>query len=235
MSALFGGWAKGAGMTTTIRAAPPAAPTAIYIVDKPGAAQSSFRIGSVGVARSTPDYFPLLVMNTALGGAFTSRLNNDLREVKGYTYGAFSRFDMRRAPGPFTATAEIVSAKSDSALIEFMKQLKDIREPLPPTELGKTKQYIELTLPSSFESTGEVASRLADVALYGLPLDYYNHFVPNVDAVTAADVQRVAQRYIDPAHLAIVIVGDRKTIQAPIEALHIAPVSARDMNGNPVQ
>lgn len=235
MRALFGGWARGTGATATVGAAPAPAPTAIYLVDKPGAAQSSFRIGSVGVARSTPEYFPLLVMNTLLGGSFSSRLNQDLREVKGYTYGAGSRFDMRRAAGPFTASAEIVSAKSDSSLMEFMSQLKAIREPVPAAELSRTKRYIELTLPSSFETTGQVAARLADVALYGLPLDYYNNYVSNVEAVTPADVQRVAQEHIDPSHLTIVIVGDRKTIQAPIEALHLAPLSIRDMNGNPVQ
>lgn len=235
IGALFGGWAKGTETTVTVPAAPAAAPTTIYLVDKPGAAQSSFRIGSVGVARATPDYYPIRVMNTALGGSFTSRLNQDLREVKGYTYGAGSNFDMRKFAGPFTASAEIVSAKTDSALIDFMQQLRAIRDTMPTPELNKTKRYMELELPSTFETNGAVASRLADVALYGLPLDFYNHAVANIDAVTQGDVQRVAQRYIDPSHLAIVIVGDRKSIQGPLDALKIAPVVIRDMNGNPAQ
>ncbi|HEV2641751.1 MAG TPA: pitrilysin family protein [Candidatus Elarobacter sp.] len=235
IGALFGGWAKGTEGGATVGAPPAPAATTIYLVDKPGAAQSSFRIGSVGVPRSTPDYYPIRVMNTALGGSFTSRLNQDLREVKGYTYGAGSNFDMRKSAGPFTASAEIVSAKTDSALIDFMQQLRAIRDTMPTPELTKTKRYMELELPSTFETNGAVASRLADVALYGLPLDYYNHSVASIDAVTQGDVQRVARQYVDPAHLAIVIVGDRKSIEGPLKALNIAPLAIRDMNGNPAQ
>ena len=235
IGALFGGWAKGNETMATVPTPQVAAPTTIYLVDKPGAAQSSFRIGSVGVARSTPDYFPLQVMNTALGGSFTSRLNQELREVKGYTYGAFSGFEMRRAAGPFTAQAEVVSAKSDSALIDFMSELRQTRDTIPTTELTKTKRYIELELPSAFETTGDIANRLTAVALYGLPLDYFNHYVANIEAVTQGDVQRVAQKYIDPSHMAIVIVGDRKSIEAPIKATNVAPITHLDLNANPVQ
>lgn len=235
IGALFGGWAKGNETMATVPTPQVAAPTTIYLVDKPGAAQSSFRIGSVGVARSTPDYFPLQVMNTALGGSFTSRLNQELREVKGYTYGAFSGFEMRRAAGPFTAQAEVVSAKSDSALIDFMSELRQIRDTIPATELTKTKRYIELELPSAFETTGDIANRLTAVALYGLPLDYFNHYVANIESVTQGDVQRVAQKYIDPSHMAIVIVGDRKSIEAPIKATNVAPITHLDLNANPVQ
>ncbi|MGI9090187.1 MAG: M16 family metallopeptidase [Gemmatimonadaceae bacterium] len=235
VGALFGGWAKGTVNPVTVTTPATLPPTAIYLVNKPDAAQSSFRLGGVGVQRATPDYFPLQVMNTALGGSFTSRLNQDLREAKAYTYGASSRFDMRKFAGPFTARAEIVSAKSDSALIDFMQQLRAIRDTMPTAELMKTKRYVELELPSAFETTGDIAQRLADVALYGLPLDYYNHFVDNIDAVTQRDVQRVAQKYIDPAHIAIVIVGDSKTIEAPLRATNVAPVTTRDIQGKPVQ
>jgi predicted Zn-dependent peptidase len=235
IGALFAGWTKGSETTADVPTPPAPKPTTIYLVDKPGAAQSSFRIGSVGVPRSTPDYFPIEVMNTALGGSFTSRLNQELREVKGYTYGAGSGFDMRRAAGPFTAQAEVVSAKSDSALIDFMGELRGIRDTIPTTELTKTKRYIELELPSAFETTGDIANRLTAVALYGLPLDYFNHYVANIEAVTQGDVQRVAKKYIDPSHMAIVIVGDQKTIEAPIRATNVAPVVHLDLNGNPVQ
>lgn len=235
VNALFGGWVRQTIPVATVGAniSPPV--TTIYLIDKPGAAQSSFRIGSVGVPRATPDYFPITVMNTALGGSFTSRLNQDLREDKGYTYGASSRFDMRKFAGPFTASAEVVSAKSDSALIEFMKQLRGIRDTIPASELNKTKRYLQLELPSAFETTGEIAMRLSDVALYGLPLDYYNHVVDQIGAVTQGDAQRVAQKYIDPSHLAVVIVGDRKSIEGPIKALNIGPVVFLDVNGNPIQ
>lgn len=235
IGALFGGWTRGTESTVAVSAPSTLPTTTIYLVNKPGAAQSSFRIGGVGVPRATSDYFPIQVMNTALGGSFTSRLNQDLREAKAYTYGASSRFDMRRFAGPFVARAEIVSAKTDSALIDFMAQLRAIRDTMPTTELTKTKRYVELEMPSAFETTGDIARRLADVALYGLPLDYYNHFVASIDAVTQADVQRVGQKYIDPAHLAIVIVGDSKSIEAPLRATKIAPISVRDIQGTPVQ
>lgn len=232
---LFGGWAQHSVTRATEGPALPAPATTIYLIDKPGAAQSSFRIGSTGVARSTPDYFPVNVMSTTLGGSFTSRLNQDLREEKGYTYGAYARFDMRKYAGPFTASAEVVSAKSDSALIEFMKQLRDIREPVPEAELNKTKRYLQLELPSSFETNGEIAARLGDVALYGLALDYYNHVVDEIGAVTQSDVQRVAMKYIDPSHLTVLIVGDRKSIEGPIRALNLGPMVFLDAAGNPVQ
>ena len=235
VSALFGGWAREAVPTVKVGPGLPAPVTTIYLIDKPGAAQSSFRIGSVGVERSTPDYFPIQVMNTALGGSFTSRLNQVLREDKGYTYGASSRFDMRKSGGLFIASAEIVSAKSDSALVDFMKQLSAIRDTIPAVELSKTERYLQLELPSAFETTGEIAMRLSDVALYGLPLDYYNHVVDQIGSVTQSEAQRVAEKYIDPSHLTVLIVGDRKTIEGPIKALNIGPIVYRDTNGNPIQ
>jgi zinc protease len=235
VNVLFGGWARHAVSAAGVGAGLAPSPTTVYLIDKPGAAQSSFRIGSVGVPRVTPDYFPIIVMNTALGGSFTSRLNQDLREDKGYTYGAFSQFEMRKYGGPFVASAEVVSAKSDSALIEFMKQLRAIRDTIPATELNKTKRYLQLELPSEFETTGNIAMRLSDVALYGLPLDYYNHVVDDIGAVTQTEVQQVAEKYIDPSHLTVLIVGDRKAIEGPIKALNIGPVVFRDTNGNSVQ
>ncbi|MEO5903266.1 MAG: pitrilysin family protein, partial [Gemmatimonadaceae bacterium] len=126
ISSLFAGWQKGAVAPYNFSEAPAAGVTTVYLIDKPGAAQSSFRIGSVGVPRSTKDYFALNVLNTILGGSFTSRLNQNLREKHGYTYGARSRFDMRQSAGPFTASAEIVAAKTDSGLIEFMHELNSI-------------------------------------------------------------------------------------------------------------
>jgi zinc protease len=209
--------------------------TTIYLIDKPGAAQSSFRIGAVGVPRSTSDYFALTVMNTILGGSFSSRLNQNLREARGYTYGAGSEFDMRRAAGPFLAYAEIVTAKSDSALLEFMKELNGIRQAVPAAELSRAKRYLQLQLPGNFETTREIADALEPVALYGLPLDYYNNYVQSIEGVTQADVARVAQQYINPGSLAIVIVGDRKTIEAGLRAVNLGPVAIRDIAGQPIQ
>lgn len=234
VAALFGGWARTTVPVASAGAAVSAPATTVYLIDKPGAAQSSFRIGSAGVPRSAPDYFPIVVMNTTLGGSFTSRLNQDLRENKGYTYGASSQFEMRKDGGPFVAAAEVVSAKTDSALIEFMKQFRSIRDTIPTSELEKTKRYLQLELPSGFETDGQIARRLADVALYGLPLDYYNNVVAEIGAVTQQQVQQAAESHIDPSHLTVLIVGDRKSIEAPIRAAGIGPVIHLDSSGNRV-
>jgi zinc protease len=232
---LFGGWQRGDIAQLTYSEPPKPGNTTIYLIDKPGAAQSSFRIGAVGVPRSTEDYFALTVANTILGGSFTSRLNQNLRETRGYTYGAGSRFDMRRAAGPFLASAEIVTAKSDSALLEFMKELNGIRQPVPLDELSRAKRYLQLQLPGNFETTQQIAAALVPVALYGLPLDYYNNYVQNIEGVTQAAVARVAQQYINPGSLAVVIVGDRKTIEQGLKAVNIGPIAIRDLSGQAIQ
>ena len=208
--------------------------TTVYLIDKPGAPQSSIRIGAIGVARSTSDYFPLLVLNTVLGVPFTSRLMQNLREARGYTYGAWSRFDMRREPGPFTAQAEVVAAKTDSALIEFVKELRAIRDTVPQAELQRAKRYLQLQLPSLFEATGDIAYQLTSLAVYSLPLDFYNSYVQQIEQVTQADVQRVARKYIDPERLSVVIVGDRKQIEGEIRKLGLGEVLIRDIYGKPL-
>ncbi|MGH7603699.1 MAG: M16 family metallopeptidase [Gemmatimonadaceae bacterium] len=235
INALFGGWQRGEVPRVAYGELPKPAATTIYLIDKPAAAQSSFRIGSVGVPRSTKDYFALSVMNTILGGSFSSRLNQNLRETRGYTYGAGSRFDMRRAAGPFTASAEIVAAKTDSALLEFMKELNAIRQSISPVELSRAKRYLQLQLPGDFETTQQIAGALVPVALYGLPLDYYNNYVQNIEGVSLADVNRVAQQYINPAALAIVIVGDRKTIEPGLKSTNIGPIIVRNISGEVIQ
>jgi zinc protease len=226
---LFGGWTRGdIPAMPTATATNPKAPTLI-LVDKPGAAQSSFRLGGIGAPRSTSDYFALQVLNTILGGSFTSRLNNNLRETRGYTYGAGSGFGLRRNAGPFTASAEIVSAKTDSALIEFMKELRAIRDTVPSDELAKAKRYLQLGLPEDFETTGSIAGQLLPLVTYGIPLDFYSTAVQNIGAVSQADVQRVARQYIDPDHLTMVIVGDRKSIEPGIRALKPGTIIVRDV------
>lgn len=234
MQKLFGTWQRGDVPKPAFTTAQKLNATTVYLIDKPGAPQSSFRIGSVGVARSTQDFFPLQVLNTVLGGSFTSRLNQNLRETKGYTYGAFSGFAMRQAAGPFTARAEIVAAKSDSALIEFMKELHTIRDTVPTPELEKAKQYLQLQLPSQFETTTDIAQNLVSVALYALPLDYFNGYAQKIGAVTQADVVRVARQYVTPDNFAVVIVGDRKTIEEGIRAVDVGTVEIRDLTGRPI-
>jgi predicted Zn-dependent peptidase len=232
---LFGTWKRGTVASANFPQAPATATTTVYLVDKPGAPQSSVRIGTVGVPRSTEDYFPLLVMNTILGGSFTSRLNQNLRETKGYTYGAGSSFDMRQVAGPFVASAEVTAAKTDSSLLEFFKEIRGIRDTVPATELEKAKRYLQLQLPSQFETTGGVAGRLVPLVLYGLPLDYYNTYAQRLSAVTQSDVQRVASKYVDPSHLAVVVVGDRASVEPAVRAIGLGPVTIRDMTGKPIK
>ena len=229
----FGAWTQRAVPAPAFGRTPQVPTTTVYLIDKPGAPQSSIRIGTIGVPRSTEDYFPILVMNTILGGSFTSRLNQNLRETHGYSYGAGSGFSMRRAAGPFVASAEVTGTKTDSSLVEFMKELRAIRDTVPAAELAKAKQYLQLQLPLEFETTGDIASQLVPLALYGLPLDYYNTYGPRIEEVSQADVQRVAQRYIDPDRLAIVVVGDRQSIEGTVRALGLGNVSIRDLSGQP--
>jgi zinc protease len=234
ISALFGSWQRGTVTPAALGEAPKPAATTVYLIDKPGAAQSSFRIGSIGVPRSTKDYFALTVLNTILGGSFSSRLNQNLREAHGYTYGARSRFDMRQAAGPFTASAEIVAAKTDSGLVEFMKELNAIRDIIPATEVMRAKRYLQLGMPGDFETTQQIANQLIPVAVYGLPLDYYNNYVSRIEEVTQADLRRAARQYIDPGSLAIVIVGDRASIEQGLKDVTTGPISVRDFFGQPI-
>jgi len=234
--ARFGAWKTGEIPALSSMPSPPPGPRTFYLVDKPGAAQSVIRIGHVGVARSNPDYFPVRVMNTILGGSFTSRLNNNLRETRGYTYGARSQFDMRREPGPFVATASVVTAKTDSSVIEFMKELRGMRDvAVPATEVEKAKAYIALGFPGDFEATADAAAQYLDLLANDLPLTEYATFMQRILAVTPAEVQRVAKKYIDPDHFAIIVVGDRKEIESGIRALNEGPVAFRDLWGQDVQ
>lgn len=229
-------WAPGgAAPSFDYPAVPAPKPTTIYLVDKPGAAQSSFAIGLPGPPRNTPDYYALEVLNTILGGQFQSRLNADIREQKGFSYGVGSDFDFGKGPGAFRAGGDIVSAKTDSALIEFMRHLKGIRGDIPVTdeELQTAKDNLIQGLPAQFSSVSSVNGAITDLYLNDLPKDYYQRFADQVKAVTKADVQRVAQRYIDPDHLAIVIVGDRKSIEAPLRALNIGPIVGLTLEGDP--
>jgi predicted Zn-dependent peptidase len=233
--ALFGGWERAEVPATNYTAPPPPATTTVYLIDKPGAPQSSIRIGTIGVPRSTEDYFAIQVMNTVLGGVFTSRLNQNLRETHGYTYGAGSGFSMRRAAGPFTARAEVTGTKTDSALVEFLKELRAIRDTVPAAELAKAKRYLQLQLPSDFETSGDIAGQLVPIVLYGLPLDYYNTYVQQIGSVGQADVQRVSMKYVDPARFAIVVVGDRASIEPGLRALNVGTLQIRDISGQPIR
>lgn len=208
----------------------------IYIVDKPGAAQSVVSIGQVGVARNSPDYIPLQVMNTILGGGFTSRVNMNLREDKGYTYGARTGYSFRRGAGPFSASADVQTAVTKESVAEFMRELRGIRGEIPVTqrELEYNKQSLIRRFPSGFETSGQISNQLANLVIYGLSDTYFNEYIQKVNAVTIEDVNRVANKYLSPDKMAIVVVGDRKTIEPGLKELGF-PVAILDAEGNPAQ
>lgn len=223
----FGGWTVTGSTPARADVAEARQPTRrqVYLIDKPGAAQSQIRIGGIGVPRSTADYFPLIVMNTVLGGSFTSRLNTNLREKNGYAYGAGSSFDMRRAPGPFFAAAGVQTDKTAEALTEFFAELNGILAPISAEELDKARNYLALGFPRDFETTGDLARRLEDLYVFDLPDEYYSQYVERVQAVTAFDVARVSRTYIQPDRFAVVVVGDRSVIDAPVRALKLGTVT----------
>jgi len=221
----FGSWqASAPAAVEKLPAVEQAAARQVFLVDKPGAPQSQIRIGWIGVARSTPDYFPLTVLNTILGGSFSSRLNNNLREVHGYAYGAGSGFDMRAEAGPFFAAAGVQTDKTSESLKEFFNELTAIQKPVPADELARAKNYVALRYPSAFESTGDISRRLEDMLIYRLPEDYFTKYVQNIQAVTAADVERVAQKYVQPGKFTVVVVGDLKTIETGVRGMNLGQV-----------
>jgi predicted Zn-dependent peptidase len=227
----FGGWRNTGAMARPLLAtvAPPAA-RQIYLVDKPGAAQSQIRIGGVGVARSTPDYHVIDVMNTMLGGSFSSRLNLNLREEHGYSYGAGSVFDMRAAPGPFYAAAGVQTDKTVESLTEFFKELDGMRAPVPADELGRVRNLLALGFPGEFETTSAMAGKLSELFVYNLPDSFFNDYVPKVQAVGASDIERAATRYLSTDRFAVVVVGDLKTIEKPIRDANFGPVRVVPMD-----
>jgi predicted Zn-dependent peptidase len=230
LESAFGGWAgERAAQRTAVPAAPRPRERQVTIVDKPGAEQSAIRIGTVGVARSTPDYFPLQVLNTVLGGSFTSRLNQNLREEHGYAYGANSRFDMRLSPGPFVAAANVQTDKTAESVTEIFNELEAIRKPIDADELAKTKNYLALGFPGAFETIEDLAARIEELAIYGLPEQFYADYTAKIGAVTAAAAQRAASTIIEPNALAVVVVGDRSRIEPGIRALNLGPVNVVDV------
>jgi predicted Zn-dependent peptidase len=230
----FGAW-RATGTATPVPAAPvaatPPATTRVWLVDKPDAAQSVIMIGWPGVERTSPDYAALQVMNTLLGGSFTSRLNMNLREAKGYSYGANSGFTYRVVPGPFIASSSVRTNVTDSSLIEIFKEIRGVRDvPVPQDELERAKSNFELGIPGNLESTTQVAGQMATLATFGLTLDELPKLAARVRAVTAADVQRVARQYLTPDKAHIVVVGDLAKVKAPIEQLQLGTTTVLEVS-----
>ena len=221
----FGAWRKGLTRATQLGRPEQVRERTVTIIDKPGAAQSEIYIGRIGVPRKTDDFYAIVVMNTILGGSFTSRLNNNIREVHGYAYGAYSWFDFRVLPGPFVAEAAVQTAVTDRALTEFMKELANIRTAVSDAEVERARNYVALSFPSEFQTVGGIAGRIAQLVAFGLPDDTFGQFIGRILAVSRNDVERAARTYIDPDRVAIVICGDRSKIEEGVRALNLGPVT----------
>jgi zinc protease len=222
--AAFGSWASKAEAVQ-----PPAAPASperkILIIDKPGSPQTTLLTFGVGMERKSPDYPAASVMNTMLGGLFSSRINMNLREEHGYTYGAFSFYWFNRGVGPFIAGAQVRQDVTAPATEQLFKELDGIHsKPLTDRELQIAKDSIIRSLPGSFESARSVNGQLQEIWVYGLPLDYFAKFPAEVEAVTSADAQRAAEKYVHPENVLVIAVGDKGKIEPGLKDLKMGPV-----------
>jgi len=221
----FGAW-SGTATTSSAPVTPPPPAKSVSIVDKPGAPQTALLLSSLGANRNTPDYVPLEVMNTALGGLFSSRINMNLREEHGYTYGAQSFFQYRRGVGPFFAGGAIRTDATAPAAQELFREITRIREEeLKPDELQKAKDSFSKTLVGLFETTRETASTIGQQFVFGLPVEYYRDLPAQIEKITAADALRVAKQYLHPEATIVVGVGDRAKIEPGLKQLNVGPIN----------
>jgi zinc protease len=232
----FGKWEKG-GTTVAyqVPAPKPAAKTTIYLYDRPNSPQSVVTMGQIGPTRSSDDFYALDVMNVVFGQLSGSRLNQNLREKHAYTYGANSFWQWRRSPevATFTGSSSIVAPKTDSAVVEWVKELRGIRGERPVTdkEMDFARTNRVAGLPATMESNDQVANAVITMLQNNLPADYYQQYVRRVSGITGADVAAVASKVIDPENTTIVIVGDRKVIEAGLRAANVAPIVFVDETG----
>jgi zinc protease len=216
----FGDWSGAPPPRPEVPAGPASDTVQVVIVERPGAVQSEIRVGHVGVARRTPDYFPILVMNTILGGAFSSRLNLNLREKHGFTYGASSSFVMRRQEGPFLVSTAVQTEVTGAAIREIFREIEGIQEgEATPAELTDARQYVAGTFPLRLQTTDGVASRLAELFIYDLPDSYLADFSERVLAVTGEEVLQAARAHLHPQRAVVLVVGDSERLVPQIAEL----------------
>lgn len=197
----------------------------VHVVDRSGAQQSELRMGHAGVPRSCPDYFPLVVMNAVLGGLFSSRINLNLREVHGYTYGASSYFEWRRGNGPFVISTAVQSEVTGAAISEIFSEVEKLRsEKVSEPELSLATDYLAGVFPIRYETTDAVASGLANLVIFQLPSDYFATYRDRITAVTAEDVQKAAGGYLRAGDFTIVVAGNPALVEPQLTALRLGEV-----------
>jgi zinc protease len=221
----FGDWSGESPAWRPVEVRPRVETTTVFIIERPEAVQSEIRIGHVGIERTHPDYFPVLVLNTLLGGAFTSRLNMSLREKHGFTYGAHSSFECRRSPGPFLVQAAVGTEVTARAVEEALHVMQELHDDGPADdEVRSSRDYLRGIMPLRLQTTGDLASRLGDLITYHLPADYFSHYRERIAAVSTDDVARVAREHLNMDALAIVVVGDAAKIETPLRELGVGAV-----------
>ena len=230
--ASFGSWKTG----TLVAPAPALVATTkanVVLVQQADASQTALQVALIGTDRKSPDFAALEVMNAVLGGLFTSRINNNLREEKGYSYGVYSHFDYRRTAGPFEIAGSVRSNATGASVAEIMKEVKAMREqPLTAAELDNARNAQVLSLPGHFDTNEGISASLAGLFAYDLPLDYYSTLAQQFAAVTAEQVQAVARKYLVPEKLVVIAVGDRKKIEPQLRKLKLGTIEVRNTDGS---
>jgi zinc protease len=227
----FGDWQKGSPAQPAL-GNPATTAARLVLVDKPGAPQTQIRVASIGAARATPDYEALQVMNESLGGLFSSRINLNLREAHGYTYGASSQFVYRRAAGPFVVATGVRTEVTAPSVTEIFKEVRGIREKPPAgDELALAKDSLVRSLPALFETSGRVTNSTSNIYIYDLGHDYYSKLSDRMSAVTAEQVKAAADKYVVPEKLVVIAVGDRAKIAADLQKLNLGAIEVRNPDG----
>ena len=218
LESLFARWERGEEVVTNFPAPPVRTRRTAYVIDRHGSAQSNIVIANSGITRTSPDYFPVMLMHTVLGANASSRLFMNLREDKGYTYGAYTNLDARRTAGTFRAIAEVRTAVTGDSLKEFFYELNRIRnEPVSAKEMADAKSYLTGVFPIRLETQEGLTDQLVQIKMLNLPDNYLQMYRDRVQAVTIEDIQRVAQQYVKPDEAALIIVGDGKSVLDQIE------------------
>jgi zinc protease len=218
VESLFSTWKRGDELVANFPAPPARTKRTAYLIDRPGSAQSNIVIANSGINRTSPDYFPMMLMHTVLGATASSRLFMNLREEKGYTYGAYSNLDARRSAGTFRATAEVRTQVTDDSLKEFFYELDRIRrEPVSEKEISDAKAYLTGIFPIRLETQEGLTDQLVQIKMLNLPDDYLQNYRDRVQAVTVEEIQRVAAKYVNPDEAALIVVGDGASVTKQIK------------------
>jgi len=230
---VLGAWSGAKPPRITADDVPVRRERAVHLIVRPDAPQSELRIGHVGIPRNHPDFFPVNVMNAVLGGLFNSRINMNLREAHGYTYGAFSGIQWRRQAGPFVVSTAVKSDVTADAAKEILSEINRIRaEPVLAEELSLATSYLDGVFPIRFETTSAIAAALAVLVVHGLPEDYYDRYREHVQSMTVARLLDAAKRHLHPESLQMVVVGDPSVVRGPLEQLGFGPITMYDTSGN---